>query len=79
VSAAIGLATFALAAVSLVIGGIGIANVMIIAVTERTARSASGGPSGRGGRGPAPVLLEAAFLSGTGGLAGVSWPPSSAS
>ena len=36
VSAAIGLVTFALAAVSLVIGGIGIANVMIIAVTERT-------------------------------------------
>ena len=36
VSAAIGLATFALAAVSLLIGGIGIANVMIIAVTERT-------------------------------------------
>jgi putative ABC transport system permease protein len=36
VSAAIGLATFALAAVSLLIGGIGIANVMVIAVTERT-------------------------------------------
>jgi ABC-type antimicrobial peptide transport system permease subunit len=36
VSAAIGFATFALAAVSLIIGGIGIANVMIIAVTERT-------------------------------------------
>ena len=36
ISAQIGLATFALAAVSLIIGGIGIANVMIISVTERT-------------------------------------------
>lgn len=36
VGAGIALATIALAAVSLVIGGIGIANVMIIGVTERT-------------------------------------------
>ena len=36
IGARIGLATFALAAVSLVIGGIGIANVMVISVTERT-------------------------------------------
>lgn len=36
VSAVIGLATIGLAAVSLFIGGIGIANVMIIAVTQRT-------------------------------------------
>ncbi|MDH3525478.1 MAG: ABC transporter permease [Acidobacteriota bacterium] len=36
VGAGIALATIALAAVSLMIGGIGIANVMIIAVTERT-------------------------------------------
>ena len=36
VGAGIALATIGLAAVSLVIGGIGIANVMIIAVTERT-------------------------------------------
>jgi hypothetical protein len=36
VGAVIGLATVALAAVSLLIGGIGIANVMVIAVTERT-------------------------------------------
>jgi putative ABC transport system permease protein len=36
VGAGIALATIALAAVSLLIGGIGIANVMIIAVTERT-------------------------------------------
>jgi putative ABC transport system permease protein len=72
VSAAIGLATFALAAVSLVIGGIGIANVMIIAVTERTreigVRRALGARRAEVLR---QFLLEAAFLSGTGGLAGV--------
>ena len=72
VSAAIGLATFALAAVSLLIGGIGIANVMIIAVTERTreigVRRALGARRTEVLR---QFLLEAAFLSGTGGLAGV--------
>jgi putative ABC transport system permease protein len=72
VSAAVGLATFALAAVSLVIGGIGIANVMIIAVTERTreigVRRALGARRAEVLR---QFLLEAAFLSGTGGLAGV--------
>jgi putative ABC transport system permease protein len=72
VSAAIGLATFALAAVSLVIGGIGIANVMIISVTERTreigVRRALGARRGEVLR---QFLLEAAFLAGTGGLAGV--------
>ncbi|MGD8895153.1 MAG: ABC transporter permease [Acidobacteriota bacterium] len=72
VSAAVGLATFALAAVSLVIGGIGIANVMIIAVTERTreigVRRALGARRSEIRR---QFLLEAAFLSCTGGLAGV--------
>ncbi|HSD66538.1 MAG TPA: ABC transporter permease [Vicinamibacteria bacterium] len=72
VSAAIGLATVALAAVSLAIGGIGIANVMIIAVTERTreigVRRALGARRAEVRR---QFLLEAAFLSGTGGLAGV--------
>ena len=72
VSAAIGLATFALAAVSLLIGGIGIANVMIIAVTERTreigVRRALGARRAEVLR---QFLLEAVFLSATGGLAGV--------
>jgi putative ABC transport system permease protein len=72
VSAAVGLATFALAAVSLVIGGIGIANVMVIAVTERTReiglRRALGARRRTVLR---QFLLEAAFLSGVGGVAGV--------
>jgi putative ABC transport system permease protein len=72
VSAAVGLATFALAAVSLVIGGIGIANVMVIAVTERTreigVRRALGARRAEVQR---QFLLEAALLSGAGGLAGV--------
>jgi putative ABC transport system permease protein len=72
VSAAVGLATFALAAVSLVIGGIGIANVMVIAVTERTreigVRRALGARRTEVQR---QFLLEAVLLSGAGGLAGV--------
>ena len=71
-SAAIGVVTFALAAVSLLIGGIGIANVMIIAVTERTReiglRRALGAPRRTVLR---QFLLEAALLSGMGGIAGV--------
>jgi putative ABC transport system permease protein len=66
------LATVALAAVSLVIGGIGIANVMIISVTERTreigVRLAIGARRVEVLR---QFLLEAAILSGTGGLVGV--------
>ncbi len=66
------LATVALAAVSLVIGGIGIANVMIISVTERTreigVRLAIGAKRGEVLR---QFLFEAAILSGAGGLAGV--------
>jgi putative ABC transport system permease protein len=66
------LATVALAAVSLVIGGIGIANVMIISVTERTreigVRLAIGARRVEVLR---QFLLEAAILSGAGGLVGV--------
>jgi putative ABC transport system permease protein len=73
ISARIALATVALAAVSLLIGAIGIANVMFISVTERTReiglRRAVGA---RQGEVRLQFLLEAAFLSGIGGIAGVS-------
>ncbi len=73
ISVRIGLATVALAAVSLLIGAIGIANVMFISVTERTReiglRRALGA---RRGEVLLQFLLEAAFLSGIGGLAGVA-------
>jgi len=66
------LATVALAAVSLLIGGIGIANVMVMSVTERTreigVRLAIGARRSEVLR---QFLLEAAILSGAGGLAGV--------
>jgi putative ABC transport system permease protein len=66
------IATVALAAISLVIGGIGIANVMVISVTERTreigVRLAIGARRAEVRR---QFLIEAAFLSGAGGLAGV--------
>ena len=72
VSAQIGLVTGALAAVSLLIGGIGIANVMIISVTERTReiglRLAIGA---RRGEVLSQFLIEAAILSTGGGVAGV--------
>jgi putative ABC transport system permease protein len=66
------LATVALAAVSLVIGGIGIANVMVISVTERTReiglRLAIGA---RRQDVRLQFLIEAGILAGIGGLAGV--------
>jgi len=76
IGAQIGLATFALAAVSLVIGGIGIANVMIISVTERTREIGTRLAIGARRRDVlAQFLIEAALLSGVGGLIGVavSW------
>jgi putative ABC transport system permease protein len=71
-SARIGLVSVALAGVSLLIGAIGIANVMFIGVTERTReiglRLAVGA---RRRQVLVQFLLEAAFLSGIGGVAGV--------
>ena len=67
------LATIALAMVSLVIGAIGIANVMIISVTERTreigVRLAVGARREEVRR---QFLIEAAILSGIGGAIGVA-------
>jgi multidrug efflux pump subunit AcrA (membrane-fusion protein) len=72
-SARIGLVTVALAGVSLLIGAIGIANVMFISVTERTReiglRLAVGA---RRRQVLVQFLLEAAFLSSLGGIAGVA-------
>lgn len=72
-SARIGFATVGLAAVSLIIGAIGIANVMFIGVTERTReiglRIAVGA---RRREVLLQFLFEAIFLSGLGGLAGVA-------
>jgi putative ABC transport system permease protein len=71
-SARIGLVSVGLAAVSLLIGAIGIANVMFISVTERTReiglRLAVGA---RRRQVRVQFLLEAAFLSAVGGAGGV--------
>jgi putative ABC transport system permease protein len=73
ISARIGLGAVGVAAVSLLIGAIGIANVMFISVTERTreigVRLAVGA---RRQQVLMQFLLEAAFLSGIGGVAGVA-------
>jgi len=72
IGALIFLATIALSTVSLAIGGIGIANVMIISVTERTreigVRLAIGARRRDVRR---QFLVEATMLSGAGGVLGV--------
>ncbi|MEO8358483.1 MAG: ABC transporter permease [Vicinamibacteria bacterium] len=69
---AIGAATVALAGISLFIGAIGVGNVMIISVTERTReigiRRALGATQGSVRR---QFLIEAAVLSAVGGILGV--------
>ena len=72
-SARVALVSVGLAAISLLIGAIGVANVMFIGVTERTReiglRLAIGA---RRGEVLLQFLLEAVILSGLGGLAGVA-------
>ena len=68
----IGLATFALAAVSLIIGGIGIAIVMVISVTERTREIGTRLAIGAKRRDVlSQFLIEASPLSAVGGVVGV--------
>jgi putative ABC transport system permease protein len=72
ISALVGLVTVALAAVSLFIGGIGIANVMIISVTERTREIGLRLAIGAQRREVlGQFLIEATTLSVLGGAAGV--------
>ena len=60
------------AAVSLVVGGIGIMNIMMVSVTERTRKSACACPSGRAAaRSCDQFLTEAIVLSTIGGMIGV--------
>jgi putative ABC transport system permease protein len=73
INAQVGLVTLALAGVSLFIGAIGIANVMLISVTERTREIGLRLAIGAGRRQVLlQFLLEAAFLSVLGGAAGVT-------
>ena len=68
----------AIAAISLLVGGIGIMNIMLVSVTERTRESASARPSARSNGHPGAVPARIDFLSLLGGFLGIlfgcSWP-----
>ena len=61
-----------IAAISLLVGGIGIMNIMLVTVTERTREIASAGPSAPSAASiVAQFLIEAAMLCGLGGIVGI--------
>ncbi len=73
ITSALSLFLAAMAAISLVVGGVGILNIMLVTVAERTReiglRKAVGATNGAIAR---QFLLEAAALTGAGGLVGVA-------
>jgi len=61
----------AVASISLLVGGTGIMNILLVSVTEEPARSACAWPLARRIHALLQFLAEAVFLSVSGGIAGI--------